>query len=334
MDAIKVPKTLQHAVVLFSDPNRALAYATKLRWPDGVTCPRCQSKENRFVSTRRLWFCKGCKKQFTIKVGTIFEDSAVDIGKWMIAYWMLVNCKNGVSSYELAKAIGVTQKTAWFMLHRLRLAMKTESGSMGGPDGGEVEVDETYVGPTARNLHRRQRILAEVRRNRQRPDERGHYTNKTGVQGILDRETRQIRTTVLKNAKRETLQAGILETVAPGSRVYTDQHVCYDNLRDWGFVHQVVNHLQKYVDGRVHTNGLENYWSLLKRTLRGTYVAVEPFHLERYADEQAFRFNTRKAGDHRLTDAERFELGMSQVSGKRLTFDTLTGKGDNQREVF
>jgi transposase-like protein len=322
---MKAPKTLQQAVVMFSNPDDALAYAIKLRWPEGVTCPRCGSKESRFVKTRRLWFCKGCQKQFTIKVGTIFEDSAVDIGKWMIAYWMLLNCKNGVSSYEVAKAIGVTQKTAWFILHRLRLAMQDTAhggGKLGGP-GSRVEVDETFIGGKARNMHVRKRMAL------------GKMTGgegKTVVLGMLERGGK-VRTRVVPNREGVTLQPIIREHVKGGAKIMSDEHAGYNGLED-EFLRGVVNHAVTYVDGQVHTNGMENYWSLVKRGLNGTYVAVEPFHLFRYLDEQAFRYNNRKAGDRKLTDSERFELGMSQVSGKRLTFDTLTGKGDNQREVF
>src|SRR5439155_24325485 len=139
----KFPKTLQQAIVYFADPDRALAFAIMLRWPDGkITCPRCGSDQHSFISTRRIWFCKGCKKQFTVKVGTIFEDSALGMDKWMIAVWLIVNAKNGISSYEIARALGITQKSAWFMMHRVRLAMHNKDFvKLGGP-GSEVEVDE------------------------------------------------------------------------------------------------------------------------------------------------------------------------------------------------
>jgi len=324
------PSTLQQAIQFFSNPDRALAYFVARRWPDGVACPTCGRKDARYLANQRKWQCKSVhpKRQFTAKVGTIMEDSALPLEKWMAAIWLLSNCKNGISSHELARHLGITQKSAWFMLHRIRFAMRvdTDPGTMGGPGGGEVEVDETYIGPTPRNMHRARRIKAQVAHNFAPKGERGHYAYKIGVQGILDRETRQIRTTVLKNAKRDSLQAAVLENVAHGSNIYTDQHVSYAGLADRGFVHQVVNHLERYVDGRVHTNGLENYWSLFKRTLRGTYVAVEPFHLERYADEQAFRFNFRRDGERKMTDAERFNVVLSGVAGRRLTYEKLTGK--------
>ncbi len=320
MDATQRPKTLQEAIVYFSDPDRCFAYAVKLRWPEGkVTCPRCDGSKHSFIKTRRLWFCYACKKQFTLKVKTIMEDSAIPLDKWMTAFWMLSNDKNGISSYELGKAIGVHQESAWFMLQRIREVMKGSKfgrGKIGGGPGSELEADETFVGGKLKNMHKGRRIRFA--------QEHGHTSGTTGkaiVQGIFDRDLRQVRAKVVPNVKRETLQNEVLNNVKYGSTVYTDDAVGYDLLHS-RFVHDVVNHAETYVKGRVHTNSLENFWSLLKRTLRGTYVAVEPFHLDRYVDEQVFRFNNRK----NKTDADRFELAMSQVAGKRLTYAELTGK--------
>jgi transposase-like protein len=314
---MKEPKTLQEAIVYFSDPDHAFEFATKLRWPNGkIICPRCSSDQHYFIKTRRLWLCRGCDKQFTLKVNTIFEDSALGMDKWMTAFWMLVNCKNGVSSMEIHRAIGVTQKSAWFMLQRLRTALHNRTfGStkkMGGPDT-EVEADETFVGGKLKNMHRSRR---------ERINQLGEqFKGKAVVQGILDRELRQVRATVVPNIKRETLQNEILSNVKYGTTVYTDDAVGYEHLHS-RFVHDVVNHAETYVRGRVHTNGMENFWSLLKRGLRGTYVAVEPFHLFRYLDEQVFRYNNRRDKN----DADRFALAMSQVAGRRLTYSELTGK--------
>jgi transposase-like protein len=321
---MKPPRTLQEAIVYFSDPDRAFEYAVKLRWPDGkIICPRCSSEQNYFIKTRKLWLCRGCDKQFTLKVNTIFEDSALGMDKWMAAFWMLVNCKNGVSSMEIHRAIGVTQKSAWFMLQRLRAALHNGSfgaaKKMGGPDT-ELEGDETFIGGLTKNMHK-ERKLRLVQQG-------GMHGGKAVVQGILDRDLREVRAKVIPNVKRETLQNEILNNVKYGSTGYTDDAVGYDKLHS-RFVHDVVNHAETYVRGRVHTNGLENFWSLLKRGLRGTYVAVEPFHLERYVDEQVFRFNNRK----NKTDADRFALAMSQVAGKRLTYSELTGKDQSPRHV-
>jgi transposase-like protein len=315
--APKTPKTLQQAIVYFSDPQRAFDFAVSLRWPDGkITCPRCSGSKHSFIKTRRIWFCYDCKKQFTVKVKTVFEDSAITLDKWMVAVWMLVACKNGISSYELGKTIGVTQRTAWFMLQRIRKAL--HRGSFGdttklggGTPESEVEVDETWVGGKARNMHKDRRI---------RYEQMGGHHGKAVVQGILDRDMRQIRAKVIPNTTREVLQNEVLHNVKYGTKVYSDNAVGYDKLH-YRFVHEFVNHAEKYVDGRIHTNGLENFWSLLKRGLKGTYVAVEPFHLFRYVDEQVFRYNNRK----NMNDSQRFALAMSQIAGKRLTYAELTG---------
>jgi transposase-like protein len=321
MDALKTPKTLQEAIVYFSDPQRAFAFAIKLRWPNGeVTCPRCQKAKHSFIKTRRIWFCYVCKKQFTLKVGTIMEDSPISLDKWMTAFWMLANCKNGISSYELGKAIGIHQESAWFVLQRIREVMKGKptGKKFGGGSGSEVEADETFVGGRMKNMHKDRKLRYQ--------QAGGQFGGKAVVQGILDRDLREVRAKVVPNIKRETLQNEVLNNVKYGSSVYTDDAVGYDKLH-YRFVHDVVNHAETYVKGRVHTNGLENFWSLLKRTLRGTYVAVEPFHLDHYVDEQVFRFNNRK----NKTDADRFALAMSQVAGKRLTYSELTGKDQSPR---
>jgi transposase-like protein len=325
---MKPPRTLQEAIVYFSDPQRAFDYAVKLRWPGGnVRCPRCNSDKYYFIKTRRIWLCRGCDKQFTVKVGTIFEDSALGLDKWMTAFWMLVNCKNGVSSMELHRTLGVTQKSAWFMLQRLRAALREHSigfkSKMGGP-GTELEADETYIGGLTKNMHkdRKARLF----------EQGGMHGGKTAVQGIYDRNVRQVRAHVVPNVKRETLQNAVLQNVRYGSTIYTDDAVGYDLLRN-RFVHDVVSHAETYVKGRVHTNSLENFWALLKRGLRGTYVAVEPFHLSRYIDEQVFRFNNRATKDNPLNDSDRFALAMSQVAGTRLTYSELTGKDQSPRHV-
>jgi transposase-like protein len=314
MDA--TPKTLQEAIVYFADPQRAFDYAVALRWPDGkVSCPRCGSEKHSFIKTRRIWFCYPCKKQFTVKVKTIFEDSPLGLDKWMTAAWMLTNCKNGISSYELASDLGITQKSAWFMLQRIRKVLKGNrfgQGKIGGGPGSEVEADETFVGGKMKNMHKSRRVLINQLGEK--------FKGKAVVQGMLDRELRTIRATVLPNIKRETLQNEILSNVKYGTTVYTDDAVGYEHLHS-RFIHDVVNHAETYVRGRVHTNGMENFWSLLKRGLRGTYIAVEPFHLFRYVDEQVFRFNHRKD-----TASGRFALAMGLVAGKRLTYSELTGK--------
>ncbi len=324
---VNQPKSLQEAIAYFSDPERTFVYAVNLRWPGKqVTCPRCGGQEHSFLRTRLMWFCKGCKKQFSVKVGTIFEDSPLGMDKWMTAFWMVCNCKNGVSSAEMARTLKITQKSAWFMLHRIREVLKSKSVEKLGSTGGAVESDESFIGPNPKNLHQSRRVKLQAIRGQQC---RGDIAiGKTAVIGMLDRDSRQIRAAVIPNVRRETLQNEILKNIEYGSRVYTDAAVTYDNLGKT-YIHEVVNHAQEYVRGQVHTNGLENFWSLFKRNLSGTYVSVEPFHLDRYLDEQVFRFNNRggKKREERITDSERFVRAMSQASGRRLTYAQLTGKG-------
>jgi transposase-like protein len=321
------PKTLQAAIKYYSDEQVCIDAVAAMRWPDGKpTCPACGKQEHWYLKVQRRWKCKECWKQFSVKVGTVFEESPLGLDKWLVTLWMLVNCKNGVSSYEVHRAIGVTQKSAWFMLHRLRYALqqpetKSQKDQIGG--FGAVEVDETFIGGKMKNMHKdRQLKLRRIRNEVARPD---HYVGKTVVMGMLDRKLRKVRAAVVPNTKRETLQTHILEEIFPGSKVYTDEHTGYMGLEK-KFAHEVVNHLETYVDGKVHTNGIENFWSLLKRGLKGTYVAVEPFHLFRYVDEQVFRYNHRGTKDIPMTDGDRFQLALSQIAGKRLTFAEVTGK--------
>jgi transposase-like protein len=316
---------LKWAIEYYSDEQVCIDAVANMRWPDGPQCPHavCGAKEPYYLATQKRFKCRKCRKQFSVKVGTIFEDSPIPLQKWLPAMWMLANCKNGVSSHEIGRALGVTQKSAWFMLHRLRLAMKDNAGTkLGGNDGGAVEVDESFFGGKVKNMHRDKRARYAA--------EKGHVggaTGKTAVIGMLDRETREIRTKVIPDVKRDTLQEQILKNVKFGSNVYTDDAVPYNRL-NWHYVHEVVNHANEYVRGQVHTNGLENFWSLFKRHLRGTYVAVEPFHLDRYLDEQVFRFNNRKKP---MNDYERFQKVLAQVAHKRLTYAELTGKTDDAR---
>jgi transposase-like protein len=296
------PKTLQEAIKYFASPSNCREYMVARRWPDGVICPRCGSKNVILLEKYNRWHCKEGHRapQFTLKTGTVFEESLIGLDKWLTAMWLIVNCKNGVSSYEIHRDLGVTQKTAWFMLQRLRLGLKApdEGRKLGGPDAGPVEVDETFIGGKLKNMHKGKRMAYNIK---------GGATGKTIVQGFLDRELRQVRAKVVPNVKRETLQREVLNEVKYGSKVYTDEAVAYDLLHS-RFVHDVVNKMEAYVDGQVHVNGMENFWSLLKRTLSGTYVAIEPFHIQRYLDEQIFRFNNRATRDNPLNDADRFDL--------------------------
>ena len=306
MDA---PKTLLDAVTFFADLDNCRDFLVSLRWPNGVTCPTCGSADVYYLKNQRRWKCrtKHPQQQFSLKTGTIFEDSPLPLSKWLPAVWLVVNCKNGVSSYEIARAVGVTQKSAWFMGHRIRLAL--HAGSF-DKLMGDVEVDETFIGGKARNMHadkRERRITG-----------RGP-TDKTAVLGILERGG-IVRTMVVNNRKKRTLQREVKKHVAAGSALYSDALKSYDGL-DREYAHGTVDHAVKYVDGQIHTNGLENFWALLKRALSGTYVSVEPFHLFRYLDEQAYRYNERKGNDR-----DRFTRAIRQVVGKRLGYQSLIGK--------
>lgn len=311
------PKTLQAAIIFFADPDNCLKYMVAKRWPNGVFCPICGRSDVTFLAKQRKWQCKSKHdhRQFTVKVGTIFEDSPLGLDKWLTAMWMVANDKNGVSSYEIHRAIGVTQKTAWFMAHRIRLAMQEGSIMKIGGDGSEVEVDETFIGGKARNMHvdkRERRITGTGGKD------------KTIVFGALERGGR-VCAAVVADRKKTGLQAKVRAHVEAGSALYSDALQSYDGLSQ-DYAHQVIDHAEKYVEGRVHTNGLENFWSLLKRGLAGTYVSVEPFHLFRYVDEQAFRYNNRATKTKGIDDRKRFDMVASNIAGRRLTYAHLTGK--------
>jgi transposase-like protein len=309
MNTNSSPKTLLEAVKFFADYENCRKFMMDARWPDGVVkCPICGSDHVTYMANTRRWKCYGKhpRAQFTLKVGTLFEDSPIPLEKWLPTLWLIVNCKNGISSYEVGRALGVTQKSAWFMLHRLRLAMQT--GSLMKLKG-EVEVDETFIGGKARNMHKDVRIRRITGTGGK---------DKIAVLGILQRGGK-VCTAVVKNRKKNTLDAAVRSNVEPGSAVYTDTLPSYNDLHD-AYKHEMVDHAVEYVRGKVHTNGLENFWSLLKRGLRGTYVSVAPFHLFRYLDEQSFRYNERKEDD-----LSRFRSVLAQVVNRRLTYDQLIG---------
>jgi transposase-like protein len=304
-----LPTSLIEAIRYFSDLDVCTEYVAKLRWPEGPVCPKCGGVEYSYLKTRRLWKCKYCKKQYSVKLGTIFEDSALGLDKWLPAIWLAANSKNGISSHELARALGITQKSGWFMLHRIRLAMQTGSFDK---LGGEVEVDETFIGGKARNMHAKER---ERRITATGPKD------KTVVVGIKQRHG-VVRAMVVPDTTGNTLHGRVVENVRTDARVYTDAHHGYFALKYLGFHHhKTVDHAHTYVDGRVHTNGLENFWSLFKRGLHGTYVSVEPFHLFRYLDERVFTFNQRFQDDY-----GRFAAVVALASGRRVTYAQLTGR--------
>jgi transposase-like protein len=307
------PQTLHEAIRHFANGDNAFDFLKSIRWPDGkVKCPYCKSEDVSFISTRKVWKCKAKheKQQFSVKVGTVLEDSPIALDKWLCAFWLIANAKNGISSYEVGRSIGVTQKTAWFMLHRIRLAM--QEGSI-EKFSGRVEADETFIGGRARNMH---------------ADKKAHVkagvVGKVAVMGLLERNSPErasrIKVRVVRNVRRHGLQREVKEGVVKGSEIYTDELRSYSGLEQ-DYIHKVINHAECYAKGHVHTNGLENFWSLLKRGIKGTYVSVEPFHLFRYLDEQSFRFNERKDND-----AGRFVKVVAGVIGKGLRYAKLIGK--------
>jgi transposase-like protein len=311
---METPDSLQEAIIWFREFENCRKFMMHLRWPDGkVLCPRCGSDHVFWIEKERVWKCysKHDHAKFSLKTGTVFEDSPIALEKWLPAAWLIMNCKNGVSSYEVSRALGVTQKTAWFMLQRIRLALQDgDSKKM----SGTVEADETFIGGKARNMHAGKRT--------ERIQGRGPL-GKQIVFGLLERKTGRVHVEHVETRRKHDLSSVVQQRVRRGSEVITDELLSYDALNS-DYAHKVINHAEAYVDGHVHTNRMENFWSLLKRGINGTYVSIEPFHLFRYLDEQAFRYNHRT-----VTDSERFVIGMKRIHGKRLTYAELTGKTED-----
>jgi transposase-like protein len=316
----KQPKTLMEAIKYFADPKITLDYFVQIRWPEGVACPRCGSKSVAFLANQHRWQCntKHPRRQFSAKVGTIFEESPLPLEKWLVCVWLEVNAENSISSCELARALGITQKSAWFMLHRARFALKQKTFEKIGGKGEIVEADETFIGGLSRNMHKSKR--AKLRGT--------GGMDKTPVMGLLARHIEDapsyIRATVLPNVQRATLHDVIHKNVEPGTQVFTDAWKAYKQM-DPAFFHDFIDHAEAYVKGAVHTNGLENFWALFKRCIKGTHVSIEPFHLEAYVDSEAFRFNNRTTND-----SGRFIVAMPNVVGKRLKYKTLIGTDQAQ----
>jgi transposase-like protein len=311
------PTTLIEAVRYFSDGAACAEYMRQIKWPEGaVTCPSCASDKVGRIETRNKYKCRDCKRQFTDKVDTIFEDSPLPLSSWFVAVWQIANCKNGVSSLELSRALGVTQKTAWFILHRIRLAMRVGTFRK---MRDTVESDETFIGGRAENMHAKKR--------EKRIQGRGPV-GKAIVHGLLERGDKsaekisQVRVEHVPSTEAETLMPIIAANVDVHAIVCTDAASSYAGLCS-RYVHQFIDHATAYVRDKVHTNGIENFWSLLKRMLRGTYVAVAPFHLFRYLDEESWRFNERDTND-----GGRFNRIMKGVTGRRLTYRQLCAIDD------
>ncbi len=313
MDAqSKLPETLMDAIKFFENAAITHDFVVALRWPNGVHCIYCDSEKVGFIESRKRFQCKNCRRQFSVRHETIFEDSHVGLDKWMCAFWMIANCRNGVSSYEIHRDLGVTQKSAWFMLHRIRLAMQRGSFEK---LSGNVEVDETLIGGKARFMHADRREKFGKKKTGKKTGSFG----KTVVMGVLERG-KEVRAEVVQNSGRKQLDPRVRKHVEAGSTLYTDALPSYESLRD-EYIHKTIDHTKAYVNGDIHTNGLDNFWSLLKRAIKGTYISVEPFHLFRYLDEQVYRYNNRD-----LSDLQRFLGALRGVFGKRLMYTQLTGQ--------
>lgn len=310
MKETPLPRTLQEAAKSFADEHFCIDLVAAMRWADGkAVCPKCGQSNNHFMASRKVWQCKNkeCKKQFSVKIGTIFEDSAIPLEKWLLAMWLIVNAKNGISSYELGKAIGITQKSAWFVNHRIRTAMT--AGSI-EKLSGSVEADETHIGGNARTMHAKDR--------KRRGIKQGSPKHKVAVFGMVQRGGK-VRAKIVRNRNLEILREAVTENLEPGSELITDEWHAYKNLSDT-YTHQIINHSVEYVRDNIHTNNIENFWSLLKRTIKGTYVSVSPAHLQKYIEEQMFRYNEREGNDQM-----RFVRLIESISGKRLTHASLIG---------
>lgn len=304
---MKTPKTLIEAVRVFSDVDLCNEYMVRIKWADGkITCPKCGACGDRIgkIETRKMLRCKDCRKQFSYKVGTIFEDSALGLDNWFVAVWCITSCKNGISSYELHRALGVTQKSAWFMLHRIRLAMQEGSFQK---MSGTVESDETSIGGKAKNMHKEAKARKITGRG---------AVGKAVVHGILERGGKVVAQ-VVKDQKRKSLQPEIRKAVDPGATVYTDALKSYEGVED-AYAHEMIDPAKEYVRGDCHTNSMDNFWVLLKRCINGTYIAVMPWQLSRYVDEQVSRVN-----DRHLSDSERFDAVMARAVGRRITYREL-----------
>lgn len=299
------PNSLIAAVRYFSDRKVCNDYMRSIKWPGGVViCHHCGSTRIGEITTRSMLRCKDCRKQFSYKVGTIFEDSPLGLDKWFPAVWCIANAKNGISSHELGRALDVTQKTAWFMLHRIREAMRTGTFRK---LSGTVESDETFVGGEARNMHEKQREKKIRGRG---------AVGKRIVHGLLERGG-EVRAQVIPSTEQTEIHPIVISNVAKGANLFTDAALSYEGLGAH-YIHEAINHAEEYVRGQVHTNGLENFWALFKRCIKGTYVSIAPFHLQRYVDEEVFRFNSRKG-----EDSDRFAHVMGTTVGRRLTWRRL-----------
>ena len=291
----------------FADEEKAIEFVESLVWPDGPHCPHCGSVEKLYrlngKSTRPgLWKCGECRKQFTVKVGTIFESSHIPLRKWLIAISLMCSSKKGISANQLKRTLGISYKSAWFLCHRVREAMKEEPlRSKLGSGGGVVEVDETYIG-------------GKIRNNKRKPYRGRGTVSKIPVMTLIERGG-DVRTFVIPNTKKGTLQTIVRPVVDGTAHIMTDQHSSYKGLDKWFASHEAVDHSKTYVRGIIHTNFAESYHSLLKRSIFGAHHHISERHLPRYLREREFHWNRRHT-----SDGERTVDAIRGARGKRLMY--------------
>jgi transposase-like protein len=312
------------AIRYYSDEQVCINTVASLRWPDGKpVCPKCGvaegDRKHYWLATQKRWKCYSCRKQFSVKVDSVFEDSPLGLDKWMVALWMLCNCKNGVSSHEISRELGIAQQHAWHLLHRLRLALHLPEGEK---LGGVVEADECFVGGRIGNMHQSKRA--------QMGGKTRGTKGKAVVIGMVERGGR-VRAIVSVDRSQSTIRPLIAANLAKDATLISDEWGGYVGSHQ---NHEVINHAIEYVNEHIHTNSIENFWSLLRRALGGTYVSVEPIHLQKYIHEEVYRFNLRSRKNEKITNADRFALALSNVGGQSLTWKELTGKEGGSTEPF
>ncbi len=284
----------------FGTEQKCIDFLSKSRWGNSPVCPHCKTDGAYKFKSGRLFKCRKCRQQFTVRIGTIFEDSRLPLQKWFLAIYLLTSMKRGVPSTQIAKYLGITQKSAWFMLQRIRWAVTQES--FNAPLKNIVEADETYVGGKRRGTRGR------------------GAKGKTAVFGVIQRQG-EVRCQPVENVKSKTIVPLIRKNIDITATVMTDEFLSYRPLTRNGFEHKTVKHGQRqYVNGDAHTNTIENFWSHFKRGINGIYLHVSKKHLDKYCKEYSFRFNSRE-----LDDYERFDLWFGRCSG-RLTYGSLISK--------